>query len=337
VFRIAGIPVRVLPFFFIAAVMLGFGYRDPVLLVAWVALMFVGILVHELGHAFAYRAFGVQPEVVLHGFGGLTFGRSLPVAKDLVVSLAGPAVGLAIGVSIWLVERNVRITEPLVRDILAIAFFINFWWAIFNLLPILPMDGGNATNALLSLLFRRDMTRPTQMLSIITGVALIVLALYGGQIFVVLIVGWFIFMNIQGLSRNRSQGRWTPPGPPSPSSPPAQPQPQWTAPPNLPAPPPPGASPPPGPPTWGPMPDAPPVAGGPGEPAGTAPGFRPVPSGRTFGDEMSSATRSLATGQPELASLAVDRARRLAANADEHQAVDRLEEHVAERLADPST
>lgn len=94
------------------------------------------------------------------------------------------------------------------------------------------------------------------------------------------------------------------------------------------------------PPTWGPMPESPPVAGAPiGHPqpaieAGSIP--RPTMStGRTFGDEMSSATRSLATGHPELAALSVDRARRLAANPDEHAAVDRLEAHVMERLADP--
>ena len=72
-------------------------------------------------------------------------------------------------------------------------------------------------------------------------------------------------------------------------------------------------------------------------PTDQRPVARPMSSGRTFGDEMTSATRSLATGHPELASLAVDRARRLAVSADEHAAVDRLETHVAERLADPSS
>ena len=118
-FVLFGVPVRVMWMFFFFMVIFGASFSDPdvsqtVGIALWVAIAFVSILAHEFGHALVYRAFGVQPTVVLHGFGGLTFGRSLPVAKDLVVTLAGPLTGLAIGLPLAYVGANVHISDPTV-------------------------------------------------------------------------------------------------------------------------------------------------------------------------------------------------------------------------------
>ena len=73
-FRLFGFPVRVHPFFWVVSLLLGMGGRDRPIrsnVLIWVAVVFVSILVHELGHAFMQRYYGGHPWITLYGFGGL--------------------------------------------------------------------------------------------------------------------------------------------------------------------------------------------------------------------------------------------------------------------------
>lgn len=307
-FTLAGIPVRVLWMFFIVAFLLGSGSQDPLLIALWMGVLFVSILLHELGHAFACRAFGVQPAVVLHGFGGLTFGRSLPVKQDLLVSLAGPAAGLSIGLPLWWVQANVAITSPLVADLVSIAVWINVLWGVVNLLPLMPLDGGHATNALLSLIFRRDMTRPTRVISIVTAGIGVALALRYGLLFGALLAGWYLVMNVQEL-RKTGPGTWSPTV-------------TMPTPPPTPTPTPTGAS------------DAPKDAAVPSADAPRPPERPTRPGQRTFALEVDAAARALARDEPELAAIAIDRARRLARTDEDESVVAPLEAELRRRLAE---
>ena len=99
-FRIFGVPVRVEPFFVIVAVLFGMQLEPLWIVFAWVLITFVAVLVHELGHAFTYRAFGQRSAVVLHGFGGFTIPtgggrRTLSRGSSIIVSLSGCVVQLA--------------------------------------------------------------------------------------------------------------------------------------------------------------------------------------------------------------------------------------------------
>ncbi|MBX9581317.1 MAG: hypothetical protein K2X87_13490, partial [Gemmataceae bacterium] len=99
-FRLFGFPVRVHPLFWVVTVLFGSSaLRDfgPEYLLVWVVVVFVSILVHELGHAFAFRAFGTDAAVVLYGFGGLAvpWGGVAGRWRRVAVSLAGPAAGFA--------------------------------------------------------------------------------------------------------------------------------------------------------------------------------------------------------------------------------------------------
>jgi stage IV sporulation protein FB len=71
-FRIAGIPIRVEPFFFIVVALFGIRLEPLWLVFAFVGVAFVSVLVHELGHAVTYRLLGQRSAIVLHGFGGFT-------------------------------------------------------------------------------------------------------------------------------------------------------------------------------------------------------------------------------------------------------------------------
>ena len=70
-FTVAGIPVRVHPLFWLITLLFG-ATGNLLLLPIWILVIFVSILIHELGHAFAFRRFGQRSHIVLHFSGGLT-------------------------------------------------------------------------------------------------------------------------------------------------------------------------------------------------------------------------------------------------------------------------
>ena len=157
-FKIAGIPVRVEPIFFVIAVLFGLRYDSLHLIIVWVVCTFVSILVHELGHGFALKAFGQPSAIVLHGFGGVTISqrrRQLSRARSIFVSLAGSLTALTL---LWLPTRTLLGNEQWFFDqgltVRAVVYFLSFqnlWWSVANLLPIRPLDGGNVTAELFGL------------------------------------------------------------------------------------------------------------------------------------------------------------------------------------------
>ena len=92
-FRIFGIPIRVEPFFVVVAALFGIRLEPLWMVFAWVVIVFVSVLVHELGHALTYRALGQRSAIVLHGFGGFTVPtgggrRVLSKPKSIFVSIS---------------------------------------------------------------------------------------------------------------------------------------------------------------------------------------------------------------------------------------------------------
>ena len=94
-FRLAGVPVRVQPTFLLIVVFLAMAPgRSAALAIAWVAVITASILVHEAGHAIAFRRFGVavaggrhlQVAQCIEGHGvfapGLQGGNRLPPSRD---------------------------------------------------------------------------------------------------------------------------------------------------------------------------------------------------------------------------------------------------------------
>ena len=95
--KIFGIPVKIDPsFLFVCALLAYSRLSHPAFLVEWLIVIFVSILIHELGHALMVRSFGLSPQIMLYSMGGLTSWReekSISHAKHIAISLAGPFAG----------------------------------------------------------------------------------------------------------------------------------------------------------------------------------------------------------------------------------------------------
>ena len=124
-------------------------------LLIWVLVVFQGILMHELGHAIVGRVFGKQPRIELIALGGLTWWEQqepMSPGRSLMVSAAGPAVGIFIGSLALVLMDALRIPDPsLARYAFHSLIFVNLGWGILNLLPVLPLDGGNIVASLMEL------------------------------------------------------------------------------------------------------------------------------------------------------------------------------------------
>lgn len=179
-FSLFGFPVRVHPAFFIMPIMLGRGLvsdsvNTGVGLVVVIAIFFVSILVHELGHAVAFRYYGLPSRIVLYWMGGLAipdsgnpWGRqtkgALTPNQQIVISFAGPAFGFLLAgllvVVTYLLGGHVVINDlnilPFPQPVLAgtilegssiasMVFFsgvvLNIFLNLLNLVPIFPLDG----------------------------------------------------------------------------------------------------------------------------------------------------------------------------------------------------
>ncbi len=134
------------------------------------------ILVHELGHALAADRFGLGTRLIrLHGLGGDCSYSGWPTARQQVrVSLAGPGAGLVLGAISFAVQWTVGDRLPwLASYLLHTLVWINVVWSLFNLLPMVPLDGSSALDATLRQRLPRNRT-DNWMRMISMGTAIVV-------------------------------------------------------------------------------------------------------------------------------------------------------------------
>ncbi|WP_273850942.1 M50 family metallopeptidase [Guptibacillus spartinae] len=104
-------------------------------------LLFVVVLIHELGHAGAARFFGWRlKEIVLLPFGGVAVvdeHGNRPFKEELIVILAGPLQ------HVWMIGGGAIFYYLGLWDEMFSLFLLhNLMILLFNLLPIWPLDGG---------------------------------------------------------------------------------------------------------------------------------------------------------------------------------------------------
>src|SRR6266850_6779600 len=112
IFRIAGIQLRIHITFLLLIAWLAFGYyaqggsAAALSRVIFVLLLFLCVVLHEFGHAFAAKAYGINtPDITLLPIGGVARLERIPEEpkQELVIAAAGPAVTAIIALSLFVV------------------------------------------------------------------------------------------------------------------------------------------------------------------------------------------------------------------------------------------
>ena len=231
-FSVAGIPVRVHPLFWVISFLFGFSANNLLYTFIWVLAIFLSVLVHELGHAFAFRRYGLRSSIVLHFAGGLTVPESvswgstwanvaLSPREEIAVSLAGPFSGFLLatllvgGVVVsggsvavdWLLGfiplpavTSLPFGGAFVTLLLAILVSVNVFWGLINLVPVYPLDGGNVARYALLQHDPYDGVRKSLWLSVVAGGVMAFVGLvFLRSMYMALLFGFLAFQSYQSL------------------------------------------------------------------------------------------------------------------------------------------
>ena len=206
--------------------------QDLMMVLLWIVVLFVSILVHELGHALTSRKMtGVTPSIKLWGMGGLAYPNTqLTQKQSFWVTWAGPLAGLGffglivltccaiygftIGTDLTMVllfpstgvyRETYTVLAEMNRSHLYMIdklLWVNFWWSLMNLLPVFPLDGGQIYASI------ESSPKRVWTVGMVTG-ALVAIAGFFilHQIFIAILFGYFAFQNYKRLEHLKGQYR----------------------------------------------------------------------------------------------------------------------------------
>lgn len=180
-FDLFGIPVRIHPIFWLSSAWIVWDGNDPARVFVGVLCVLVSVLIHEIGHAVMSRRYGFPSQIVLYFLGGYATGARFSTWKNVRVSAAGPGAGLFLFAITYFVFRYLLSNHEdlLVGDHIAgysirWLLFMNLMWSVINLIPCLPLDGGQIAQVLIHHYAPQRATERVMQVSIVAsgGVAL---------------------------------------------------------------------------------------------------------------------------------------------------------------------
>jgi stage IV sporulation protein FB len=170
----------------------------------WIPVLLISVLFHEIGHAALIALFGFgRSSIILGGFGGVTINerRSVPW-KEIVISLAGPGFSLLLSVILAIAFSAIPFlrADPMLAVLIPLMIWANRVWAVFNLVPIFPLDGGQALQNLARFFMTdRRAVAVSIVSSIALGILVLVLALVSRWFFLAIIAAMLLMQNYQRL------------------------------------------------------------------------------------------------------------------------------------------
>jgi stage IV sporulation protein FB len=236
-FNLFGVPVEIQPWFWLTSAFLSGGLRQeatPETLKFALLFIFaatISILVHEFGHALVGRRLGGgYARIVLWAFGGLAYnegGRFTKTQRFWMIA-AGPGAGFALGLLILLalmaafgpgdaltITGTALFNSSLLHlspdtwsffheriplfELITDFLWINFWWGALNLVPILPLDGGQIAE-----LYVKPQKRVYQIAAA-AALAMVAVGIFRGSWYMALFFGFLAYQNYKNIDNYRWQ------------------------------------------------------------------------------------------------------------------------------------
>lgn len=174
--KIGGIKLKIHPTFLILLLWVGVSTlfsggttSDIFNEIAFILVLFLSVVLHELGHATAAKSYGIDTrDITLLPIGGVARLEHMPEEpkQELVVAAAGPAVNVLIaGILFAGLLISGSFSQPFEMAMLVDNFWlrllsVNITLVLFNLIPAFPMDGGRVLRAILA--SRMDYVKATR-------------------------------------------------------------------------------------------------------------------------------------------------------------------------------
>lgn len=140
------IPIAIHPLFWLLAAFIGWINSQGSLVgtLIWIGIIFFSVLFHEYGHALTAVFFKQKARIQLVALGGLTSyeGPKLKFWQQFLIVFNGPLFGFFLFLGATFLLKLHWTPTPIVYAILKMTQIANLFWTIVNLLPVLPLDGG---------------------------------------------------------------------------------------------------------------------------------------------------------------------------------------------------
>jgi len=204
--RLFGTDIRATGGFFllVAFYFLRFGLEAPAEAAIVCIAVILSLLVHEFGHVFAVRwQLKSESAVILWGLGGLCVHPPAPKpSQRLIISLMGPAFEAVLGIvaiAVWFLFPP---SQPLVRYFVGWLVWINVVWLVFNLVPLKPLDGGQALEAAMEMkLGSAKAATIARRVSVLCAAVIVAAGLYYKLVFLAVMGLFLLIHNLQGRPR----------------------------------------------------------------------------------------------------------------------------------------
>ncbi|TQQ80852.1 CBS domain-containing protein [Halonotius terrestris] len=163
--------------------------------------LFIGVLLHELGHSVMAMRYDLEIQsITLWLLGGVASFKEIPEDwhKEFNIAIAGPLVSVLVGVLSFVAFLVLPSSLDAARFVLGYLALMNIALAVFNMLPGFPMDGGRVLRALLAR--NRPHARATQIASEVGKTFAFGLGLLGLFAFspLMILLAFFIYMAASG-------------------------------------------------------------------------------------------------------------------------------------------
>ncbi|MGA1874992.1 MAG: site-2 protease family protein [bacterium] len=206
-----GIPLKVHLTFLLLLLFIGIvtgqraGFQGAVHGVTLVILLFICVVLHELGHSLMAEHFGIDVrDIILLPIGGVSQMEKIPdePQKELFISSIGPLISLGLALFFLITARLFKLDLSLQGatlvsgNFLVSLLWINLILGVFNLLPAFPMDGGRVLRSLLAM--RMEYLKATHI-AVNIGQAFAVFFFFYGLFynFWLALIGIFIYMGAE--------------------------------------------------------------------------------------------------------------------------------------------
>ncbi len=202
------IPLIIHPFFWFFAALIGWIMGQSLLgTLIWVGIIFVSVVIHEMGHALTALLFKQKARIQLIAMGGVTSfeGPKLKFWQQFLITLNGPLFGFCL---FLLATALLHLPfPPLFLQILKMTQVANLFWTVVNLLPVLPLDGGQLLRILLEAAFGVEGFKASLLIGALLAV---LLSLYCFMVQAYLVGAFFFlfaFQSFDSWRKNRLTNR----------------------------------------------------------------------------------------------------------------------------------
>ena len=206
--RIPGrIPITIHGSFWLLAALIGFLNSYSILgTLIWMLIILVSVVFHEFGHALTALVFKQNPRIELFALGGVTYhdAKKLAFWKQFFIVLDGPLFGfLLFGIATALLQIPSLAASPF-GPILALTRLVNLFWTFVNLLPVMPLDGGQLVRIVLERLFGLKGFKYAVIVGMIVSVGIALASFLYQQFFLGAFFFLLAFQSFDTLRRTRN-------------------------------------------------------------------------------------------------------------------------------------